>query len=563
MKLDNGKIKEILLSENYLTANDLAKAEIAAVNYNIPLTEALINESFVTKDILGQAMAEYYGVDFLDMEQEKIDEKIFKQVPETIAVAKKVIAINQQKKTVRLAMVDPSDKTTAKLIGKKLGLTPKVYFIFDADLVETLSLYQGSLADEFKKATDLLTDNDLEQGIKDEAIIKIVDMLFRHGYNSKASDIHIEPYTNKIIIRFRIDGVMHDVLEINKDLSASIVSRIKILAKLRTDEHRSAQDGKIRYDLNDGQLDIRVSIVPVTEGENVVLRLLSGKIHNITLTKLGLSDGDLTKIKKSIRNPHGMILVTGPTGSGKTTTLYAMLNILNREQVHIATIEDPVEYAIEGVSQIQVNSKTNLTFAEGLRALVRQDPDIIMVGEIRDSETANIAVNSALTGHLVLSTLHTNDAVTALPRLIDMDVEPFLIASTVNIIIAQRLIRLNCLKCRTSAPLTAEEIVLINNEPVLKEMLAERGVKNLKKMNVYRGSGCKVCGQTGYQGRIGIFEVLQITDEIRNLITAKATSADLNKAALKAGMTSMLADGVDKVLNGLTTLDEVLRMVKT
>lgn len=563
MKLDNKKIKEILLSENYLVAEDIAKGEKLAKNDNISLTDALVSNNLITKDILGQALAEFFGVDFLDMEQEKIDEVIFKQVPEHLANSKKVIAINKSGKTIRLGMVDPSDKVTAKLIAKKFGLRPVVYFIFESDLIEVMSLYQGSLVEEFKSAIDLLNNQSLEQEQKDEAIIKIVDMLFRHGYNSKASDIHIEPYTSKIMIRFRIDGVMHDVLEINKDLSESIVSRIKILAKLRTDEHRSAQDGKIRYNLADGQLDIRVSIVPVTEGENVVLRLLSGKIHNITLSKLGLNDADMAKIKKSIRNPHGMILVTGPTGSGKTTTLYAILNILNREQVHIATIEDPVEYAIEGISQIQVNPKTNLTFAEGLRALVRQDPDVIMVGEIRDDETANIAVNSALTGHLVLSTLHTNDAVTALPRLIDMGVEPFLIASTVNIIVAQRLIRLNCQKCRSSAKLTEEEIILINNEPLLKEILANRGIKNLKKMNIYRGSGCKVCGQTGFQGRIGIFEVLQVTDTIRDLITNKADSAELNKSALQAGMTSMLVDGVDKVLNGQTTLEEVLRMVRT
>jgi len=563
MVLNNEKIKEILLSENYLTAEDIAKGELAAANYNIPLTDALINDNLVTRDILGQAMGEYYGVSFLDLNKEKIDEQLFKQVPEILAGSKQVIAVNKIKKSVRLGMVDPSDQTTAKLIGKKLGLKPLPFFIFASDLTEAMSLYQGSLVDEFKLATDLLNNPDVSREAKDEAIIKIVDMLFRHGYNSKASDIHIEPYTNKIIIRFRIDGVMHDVLEINKDLSESIVARIKILAKLRTDEHRSAQDGKIRYKLSEGQLDIRVSIVPVTEGENVVLRLLSGKIHNITLTSLGLSDNDLNKVKKSIRNPHGMILVTGPTGSGKTTTLYAVLNILNREQVHIATIEDPVEYAIEGISQIQVNTKTNLTFAEGLRALVRQDPDIIMVGEIRDSETANIAVNSALTGHLVLSTLHTNDAVTALPRLMDMGVEPFLIASTVNIIVAQRLIRLNCQKCRTSSGLTEEEMVLIKNEPSIKNILDSRGIKDLAKMNVYRGAGCKVCGQTGYLGRIGIFEVLQIDDTIRDLIANKASSSDLNKAAIKAGMTSMLADGVDKVVNGLTTLDEVLRMVKT
>lgn len=562
MPLDNKKIKDILLSENYLTASDLAKAEERAESDNISLVDALLADNLATKEVLGQAMGEYYGVGFLDLAKEKIDVEIFRQVPEALALAKQLAAINQEDGTLRLAMVDPSDKVSAKLIAKKLGLKTVPYFVFANDLTEALGLYQGSLAEEFKSAISVLDKRNLDRESKDETIIKIVDMLLRHGYNSKASDIHIEPYAQKIMIRFRVDGVLHDVLEIGKELSQSIVARIKILAKLATDEHRSAQDAKIRYQVSDGQLDIRVSIVPVTEGENVVLRLLSAKIHNITLAKLGLSDHDLTKIKKAIKNPHGMVLVTGPTGSGKTTTLYAAINVLNREQVHIATIEDPVEYAIPGVSQIQVNPKTNLTFAEGLRALVRQDPDIIMVGEIRDSETANIAVNSALTGHLVLSTLHTNDAATALPRLIDMGVEPFLLASTVNIIVAQRLIRVSCHKCRRSSSLTEEEMTLVK-EPAVASILEKRGVKNLKKLNVYRGAGCKLCGQTGYWGRVGIFEVLVIDDKIRDLIAQKASSTQINQAALSNGMTSMLADGIDKVLSGVSTLEEVLRMVKT
>jgi type IV pilus assembly protein PilB len=563
MLLDNKKIKEILLSENYLRAADITKAEKAAASNGRSLTEELLSDNLLTKEVLGQALAEYYGVAFLDLAKEKIDTKIFWQVPESLALAKQIVAVNETKGVVRLAMVDPSDKSSAKLVAKKLGLSAKVYLVFPADLNEALTLYQGSLADEFKAVLATLNDSKLDHEAKDEVIIKIVDMLLRHGYNSKASDIHIEPYIQKIMIRFRIDGVMHDMLEISKDLSQAIVARVKILAKLPTDEHRSAQDAKIPYQLSDGQLDIRVSIVPVTHGENVVLRLLSAKIHNISLTDLGLAEDDLAKLKRSLRNPHGMILVTGPTGSGKTTTLYAALNILNREQVHIATIEDPVEYAISGVSQIQVNPKTNLTFAEGLRALVRQDPDIIMVGEIRDTETANIAVNSALTGHLLLSTLHTNDAATALPRLMDMGVEPFLIASTVNVIVAQRLVRLSCHKCRKSEPLNADELVLVEAEPSVKELLKAKGVRDWKKMNVYRGAGCKICGQTGYYGRIGIFEVLQINDKIRDLITKKATSVEINKIAMASGMNSILSDGLDKVLAGLTTLEEVLRIVKT
>jgi type IV pilus assembly protein PilB len=563
MALDNKKIKEILLAENYLSAEDLSKAELMITEAGQDLVDVLLSDNLLTKETLGQALAEYYSVPFLDLSKEKIDLELFSQVPESLAIAKQIIAINQENGSVRLAMVDPSDKLSAKLVAKKLALSAKPYLVLASDLAEALALYQGSLADEFKAVISSLHNPLLSRESKDEVIIKIVDMLLRHGYNNKASDIHIEPYSNKIVIRFRIDGVMHDMLEIDKNLAQSIVARIKILAKLPTDEHQSSQDAKIPYQLSDGQLDIRVSIVPVTHGENVVLRLLSAKIHNITLAKLGLMESDLAKIKRAIRNPHGMVLVTGPTGSGKTTTLYAALNILNREQVHIATIEDPVEYAIAGVSQIQVNAKAKLSFAEGLRAIVRQDPDIIMVGEIRDNETAAIAVNSALTGHLVLSTLHTNDAATALPRLVDMGVEPFLIASTVNIIVAQRLVRLSCHKCRGSANLNADELMLINSEPSVKELLMAKGVKKIEKMNIYRGKGCKLCGQTGYYGRIGIFEVLVMTDKIRDLIVKKASAAEINQAAKAAAMTTMLADGIDKVLAGMTTLEEVLRIVKT
>jgi type IV pilus assembly protein PilB len=563
MALNNQKIKQILLSENYLNKSDMVQAEKEADESGRSLVESLLASNLITKEILGQALAEYYNVPFVDLSKEKIDLEIFGQIPEALALAKQIIAVKQEAGKVMLAMVDPSDKSTAKLVAKKLGLAARPCLVFAADLTEALALYQGSLADEFKVIVKTLHSASLTKEAKDEVIIKIVDMLLRHGYNNKASDIHIEPYHNKIVIRFRIDGVMHDVLEIDKNLAQFIVARIKILAKLPIDEHQSAQDAKIPYQLADGQLDIRVSIVPVTHGENVVLRLLSAKIHNLSLTSLGLTERDLAKVKRAMRYPHGMILVTGPTGSGKTTTLYAALNILNREQVHIATIEDPVEYAIAGVSQIQVNPKTKLTFAEGLRAIVRQDPDIIMVGEIRDDETAGIAVNSALTGHLVLSTLHTNDAATALPRLTDMKVEPFLIASTVNMIIAQRLVRLSCHKCRASSALSAEELMLIKNEPKVRELLAAKGVKKLEKMNLYRGKGCKLCAQTGYYGRIGIFEILTMTDELRELIVKRASNAEINRVAVASGMTTMLEDGLEKVVAGLTTLEEVLRIVKT
>ncbi len=395
----------------------------------------------------------------------------------------------------------------------------------------------------------------------------IVDLLLKYGNQNKASDIHLEPYANKVVVRFRIDGVMHKVLELPKDLHEIILARIKVLAKIRTDEHRAAQDGKLRFSAEDEVVDVRVSIVPIIEGENAVMRLLSAKNRRFSLADLGFSAQNLKKVERAIKKPHGMILVTGPTGSGKSTTLYAIMKILNKPSIHISTIEDPVEYDIEGISQIQVNEKTNLTFAKGLRAIVRQDPDIIMVGEIRDTETAGIAVNSALTGHLVLSTLHTNDAASTLPRLIDMKVEPFLTASTVNVIVAQRLIRKICEKCRVSYEInmkTPEQENMIIEKNIVEELPEEIKKKffNKDKIILYRGTGCKVCGQTGYTSRVGIFEVLEMSAEIRDLVNKKSDSDEILKKSKEQDMKTMLEDGLEKVLNGVTTLEEVARVTK-
>ena len=560
--LSDKKLRDILVKENYLTAAEADRGLALAKEYDSSLGEVLVTEGIVSKELLGQALAEYFKVDFLNLNKVKPDRLVVQLIPEVMAKAKRLALVRDNGQELILGMDDPSDQTTVNLIKKKTGRSVKAYLMLKQDLAELWSLYRSSLADEFKAILKILASAKASEEDKENATITIVDILLRHGNDSKASDIHIEPYNKKVVVRFRIDGVMHDELEIDKKFLEPIVSRIKIMAKMRTDEHRAAQDGKLRYDVGDGWFDVRVSIIPIVEGENVVLRLLASSNKRIGLTNLGLSDKDLKKVKHAIGRPHGMILVTGPTGSGKTTTLYAVLTILNKTDVHIATIEDPVEYNIEGVSQIQVDPKTNLTFATGLRAIVRQDPDIIMVGEIRDKETANIAVNSALTGHLVLSTLHTNDAPTALPRLIDMEVEPFLVASTVNLIVAQRLVRKNCEKCRTAYKITAEEKMIIDNEPLIQAMLKARNITNLSKLNLYRGQGCSVCGQTGFAGRIGIFEVMVMSEALRAMITDKAASDAMMKAARAAGMTTMLEDGLDKVFNGTTTLDEVLKAAR-
>jgi type IV pilus assembly protein PilB len=386
------------------------------------------------------------------------------------------------------------------------------------------------------------------------SIIDLVDSMIEQAHNMRASDVHIDPHQSKVIVRYRIDGVLQDAHEFPKLIHGEVISRIKILAGLRTDEHQAAQDGRFRTTLNgDVPVDVRVSIAPIYFGENAVMRLLSDKAEQFSLESLGFSKDNQKKILHAIQRPYGMILATGPTGSGKTTTLYTILKMLNTKKVSIITIEDPIEYAIEGIEQMQVNARTALTFANGLRSILRQDPNIIMVGEIRDAETAGIAVNTALTGHLLLSTLHTNDAATTLPRLLDMGVESYLIASTVNVAIGQRLVRKICADCKVERELTPAETKNLNSIVKLK-----KGEQHAK---FYAGAGCKSCNNTGYLGRIGLHEVLVVDNVLRDAIHNKASAAELQKLAIEQGMVPMIEDGLAKARAGITTVEEVLRML--
>ncbi len=385
------------------------------------------------------------------------------------------------------------------------------------------------------------------------SIIKLVDSLIANAFESRASDIHIDPEENQIRVRFRIDGVLHDNFTFPKAVHSEIVTRIKILSGLRTDEHQAAQDGRFKLVIPDhGRIDVRISIAPTYYGENCVMRLLGEQSVDFSLESLGYSKINLEKINHAIKRPYGMILATGPTGSGKTTSLYAILTKLNTKDVSIITIEDPIEYSIQGIDQIQVNTRTALTFAQGLRFILRQDPNIIMVGEIRDNETANIAVNAAMTGHLMLSTLHTNDAATTLPRLLDMGAEPFLIASTINIAIGQRLVRTICPDCKVGKTLTDAEVM------ALKGSLPESFISHNRDFFV--GAGCKKCDMSGFRGRIGVHEVLEITEGIRELIMKRANATEIRDAAIKNGMVPMLQDALEKVQHGITSIEEVLRV---
>lgn len=563
MTLKDEEIKKILLREDYITENDLLEAEKYIESYKTSLTDYLLTKNILNKEILGQAMAEHYNVSYLNLSTEEVDGNILSLIPEIVARKKGIVAFNRKDGVIQIGMYNPLDIATKHLVEKRVGEEVQIFYITENDLNEALRFYRADIKEEFENIQKILKDASLAKEEYDENIVKMVDLILAYGEENKASDIHIEPYLKKVLVRFRIDGVLHDVLEVPKKFSDIILSRIKVMAKLRTDEHLKAQDGKLRFKLDGEDIDGRVSIVPVPEGENIVIRLLSSQGQSLTLADLGFSQGDLEKVNEAIKSPHGMILVTGPTGSGKTTTLYTVMKILNRREIHVSTIEDPIEYSIEGITQIQVNTKTGLTFAKGLRSIVRQDPDIIMVGEIRDEETADIAVNSALTGHLVLSTLHTNNAPDTLSRLLDMNIEAFLISSTVEIIIAQRLVRHICTNCRFSQTITEEDLSLIESDEGIKKTFQEKGGKNLKKLRFYKSKGCKICAHTGYSGRIGVFEVLEISEKIRRLILEKASSDKILEEAKKEGMSTMFEDGVDKVLNGITTLEEVIRVSKS
>lgn len=386
------------------------------------------------------------------------------------------------------------------------------------------------------------------------SVIQLVDLFVEYAYGARASDIHIEPAPDQLRVRYRVDGLLYDVfgdIKLKKELHPEVVSRIKVLSGLRTDEHLLPQDGRFKVKLNDfGDVDVRVSIIPTYYGENAILRVLA-ETQNYGLADMGFSEKDLAKINHAISKPYGMVLTSGPTGSGKTTTLYTALKQVNKPDVSIITIEDPIEYSLPGTTQIQTNAQVGLTFATGLRSILRQDPNIIMVGEIRDEETASIAVNAALTGHLVLSTLHTNDSATAFPRLLDMGVPSFLVASTVNIAIGQRLVRMLCQKCKTERILSEEEI------KSLREMIASFDPEN----KVYQSKGCAECNGVGYKGRLCILEVLDVNEEVRKLIMARASAQEIKAAAIRGGMTTMVEDALIKVSKGLTSIEEVIRVV--
>ncbi|MFQ6049788.1 MAG: GspE/PulE family protein [Candidatus Paceibacterales bacterium] len=560
MKITESSLKKILVDTGVVSQKDFNLAKKEAKQRGELLEEIITERGLVSDEELGSLIADEIDFPFINLRKVKINREILTIVPEVVAKKQEIIIFDRTKKGLKMAMRQPEDLESREFVERKTGEKVIPYFATSADILGTLKYYKKEIKEEFEELIGKTLEEFKKIEIESRAlpVIKMVDLVLNYGYENRASDIHIEPYAKKTILRYRIDGVLHDILTLPKEMHDFLVSRIKILARLRTDVHETAQDGHFSFSVPAEKVDVRVSVVPIEEGEKVVLRLLSEKTRRFNLKELGLWPRDLTVIKKNMEKPWGMILAAGPTSCGKTTTLYAMLKILNKREVNIMTIEDPIEYDIEGISQIQVNPKTNLTFSQGLRAILRQDPNIIMIGEVRDPDTAKLATNAATTGHLVLSTFHSIDAVGVLSRLQDMGVEVFIITSTINIIIAQRLVRKICTKCIESYEISVSKLSsLLPKDLVLKLPKTEKNTVRL-----FRGRGCPVCQNTGFSGRIGIFEVLEMKKPIKKLVMEKADASEIKETAVKSGMTTMIEDGLEKAENGITTIEEVLRAVR-
>ncbi|HON76943.1 MAG TPA: type II secretion system ATPase GspE [Spirochaetota bacterium] len=554
----------ILIEKGIITQEDLQEALLAQKTLKLRLGEIIVRKGLATEEDIISALSEHYNIPYQMTIQFEDPKNLFSQIPIHFLKNNKLAPFRMEKSTIFVALYDalnirPLDDL--KMLFPEYSFEP---VMTTENEIQRLiqSHYDTMNAETTGDFIEDLEDADLEilssqaaeaEDILDMAneapIIRLVNMVLKQAVNDRSSDIHIEPYEKDLVVRFRIDGILYEMFTPPKKFQGAIISRIKIMANLNIAENRLPQDGRIQIKIGGKDIDIRVSIFPTYYGERVVLRLLNKTDMEFNLDALGFEQKILENFNAQIKKSHGIILVTGPTGSGKTTTLYCVLSQLNKPQVNILTVEDPIEYQIKGIGQMQVKSKIDLTFANGLRSILRQDPDIIMVGEIRDVETAEIAVQSALTGHLVLSTLHTNDAASGITRLIDMGIEPFLISSSVNAFLAQRLVRVICPHCRETYKPT-------------QKMLADLGLKpsQLKGGKLSRGKGCEKCLNTGFLGRTGIYELLPVTTEIRKLIMEHADSGVIKEAAVKNGMITLFQDGLQKAINGETTVEEILRV---
>lgn len=580
MNVEPQQLKAFMVDAGMINKDQFEKAETEAKKNGKVIEDVLISQHLITKEQLIKLEAYILGIPFVDLRKEVISPEVLHIIPEPIARKNNIIAFRKEGRNLEVAMLDPEDLRTIEFIKKKADLKILPRLTTDDGIKAALRQYQKTLEAEFgdiikEEARDIKSvregvpegePEDLRKVAEELPVIRIVDTLMRHAVLQRASDIHVEPTEKEVIVRYRIDGILHDTMVLPKTISLGIVARIKVLSNLKLDEHRLPQDGRFKVETDEYRYSIRVSILPIFDGEKIVMRLLPETSKVYSLEALGLRGEAMEHVQHILKKPVGMILITGPTGSGKTTTLYAMMEILNSPEVNISTVEDPIEYRMLRINQTQVNPKIGLSFANGLRSLVRQDPDIIMVGEIRDNETASLAINAALTGHLVLSTLHTINAAGAIPRLIDMKAEPFLISSTLNIILAQRLVRKICPQ-KEKYFLSQAELKNFSNycdlDKILEILKREKIVSaksSFKNIPFYRPKISKESPE-GYKGRIGIFEVLPVTETIKEMIVKKATSDEIQAQAQKEGMITMVEDGFIKAAQGLTSIEEILRVI--
>lgn len=581
MHSDSEQLVNFLIDTKMISREDLEDAKKKADDKKQSLSDILISEGKISEDDFRRVNAYLIGIPFVDLKAEKIDKNILAIIPEPIARKNNIVAYGREGDTLEVAMLDPQDLEAIEFIKKSSGLKVLPRLTDTESIKKVLIQYQKSLKAEFgdiiqKESLNFKgsistngsgdEETDLKKLAEDLPIVRIVETLLSHAILQKASDIHIETYEKELIVRYRIDGLLHDAMILPKNIAAGIIARIKILANLRLDEKRLPQDGRFKLELPDQNVAFRVSILPTYYGEKVVMRLLPETVRGFTLETLGFHGESLERLHEATRAATGMILVTGPTGSGKSTTLYTLLEILNTPDVNISTVEDPIEYQIPRISQTQVKPEIGLTFANGLRSLVRQDPDIIMVGEIRDKETANLAINAALTGHLVLSTLHTNSAAGTVPRMLDMGSEPFLLVSTIKVIVAQRLVRKLC-KTKKEYYLSKDDIaklaVHVDLPRVLEILKKEHIVApevDWDKVPFYHNIESEEA-KDGFAGRIGIHEVLTLSNAIKEMVIKGMTAEEIEDQAKKEGMMTMIEDGIFKAVQGVTTIEEVLRVV--
>lgn len=562
------RLKERLIQENLIAPEKFDALLREAERKNQDFLDILISERVVSEDYLYGIISQMLGVELAALGARQIDEDTLRLLPEEVARQRQVVAFGREPDgAVDVAMLDPTDLETLEFLKQRLQTKIRPFLATTDDLNRGYAVYGLRSTADFKKVIEENIQASLrsqtksaEEAAADLPIVAIVDNIMAYAVSLRASDIHLEILEDATLIRYRIDGVLYEIIRVPPVVHNAIVARIKILAGLKLDEHFKPQDGRFRQQIGNQLVDVRVAIMPTYHGEKIEMRLLESTQKPLSLEELGMSPQTAAVVRENLKRAYGMILACGPTGSGKTTTLYAFMNILNRPQVNIVTVEDPIEYNMRYINQTQINPQAGITFATGLRAILRQDPNIIMVGEIRDKETAGIAVQAALTGHLLLSSLHTNDAPTAVPRLLDLGVPPFLVASVLNLVVAQRLVRRVCQNCIYSYEIEPEVGAVIIAQ--YQELGIPPEEQRLPRI-LFRGRGCNVCNFTGYRGRLGIFELLEIDDKIRKLIIApKFELTALREESRRAGGRTMFEDGLDKVQLGLTTIEEVLRVIR-